>query len=104
LYPTDAGQKIDLTDDRDFSSTFADLVLIREEIAQRQLLESQLKQKIQQRMGDASNAIFETGNVSWKRSKDSQALDMAALLLDQPDLPMRYPLTKPGSRRFLITT
>lgn len=104
LYPSDAGQKIDLTDDRDFSSTFADLVLVREEIAQRQLLESQLKQKIQQRMGDASNAVFETGNVSWKRSKDSQALDMAALLLDQPDLSTRYPITKPGSRRFLVTT
>ncbi|MFJ7566470.1 YqaJ viral recombinase family protein [Herminiimonas sp. NPDC097707] len=104
LYPTDAGQRLDLTDDRDFSSAFADLVLVREEIAQRQLLESQLKQKIEQRMGDASNAVFETGSVSWKRSKDSQALDMAALLLDQPDLPTRYPLTKPGSRRFLITT
>ncbi|MES2027425.1 MAG: YqaJ viral recombinase family protein [Pseudomonadota bacterium] len=104
LYPADAGQRLDLTDDRDFSSTFADLVLIREEIVQRQLLESQLKQKIQQRMGDASNAVFETGSISWKRSKDSQALDMAALLLDQPDLPTRYPITKPGSRRFLVTT
>ncbi|RBA22900.1 YqaJ viral recombinase family protein [Herminiimonas fonticola] len=104
LYPTDGGQCLDLTDDRDYSSTFADLVMVREEITQRQLLEPQLKQKIQQRMGDASNAVFETGSVSWKRSKDSQALNMDALLLDQPDLPTRYSVTKYGSRRFLIST
>lgn len=104
LYPTDTGQRLDLTDDRDFSSAFADLVMVREEIAHRQVLEAQLKQKIQQRMGDASNAAFETGSVSWKKSKDSQALDMAALLLDQPDLPTRYPMTKSGSRRFIVTT
>ena len=104
LYPKDAGQRLDLTDDRDFSSTFADLVTVREEIANSQRWEAQLKQTIQQRMGDASTAVFKTGSVSWKRSKDSQAIDMDALLLDQPDLPTRYSVTKPGSRRFLIST
>lgn len=104
LYPADAGQCLDLTDDRDLSHTFADLVRVRQEIADRQEREAQLKQQIQQRMGDASTAVFETGRVSWKKAKDSQALDLDALLLDQPDLSARYALTKPGSRRFIVTT
>jgi predicted phage-related endonuclease len=47
---------------------------------------------------DATRAVFKTGEVSWKRSKDSVGVDMAKLLLDQPDLLTRYPLVKPGSR------
>jgi type VI secretion system secreted protein VgrG len=57
------------------SVAFSDLVAVREEIANRQKVEAELKQKIQQRMGDASRALFETGSVSWKRSKDSLGLD-----------------------------
>jgi hypothetical protein len=53
-------------------------------------------------MGEATKAKFETGEVSWKRSKDSRGLDTDKLLRDQPDLLQRYSITKPGSRRFLI--
>jgi len=104
LYPHDAGHTLDLTQDRDLSATFADLVSVREEIAHREQVEAQLMQKIQQRMAGASRAVFETGAVSWKRSKDSLGVDMEKLLQAQPDLLQRYPLTKPGSRRFLIST
>jgi len=104
LYPHDAGHTLDLTQDRDLSATFADLVSVREEIAHREQVEAKLMQKIQQRMADASRAVFETGAVSWKRSKDSLGVDMEKLLQAQPDLLQRYPLTKPGSRRFLIST
>ena len=104
LYPHDSGNSINLADDTEMSATFADLVNLRADIANREQLESLLKQKIQQRMGDASRAIFETGSVSYKRSKDSNGIDMAKLLLEQPDLHQRYPLIKSGSRRFLITT
>ena len=55
-------------------------------------------------MGDATKAIFDTGNVTWKRSKDGTGLDTASLLKDQPDLLQRYTLVKPGSRRFLVNT
>jgi hypothetical protein len=48
--------------------------------------------------------IFETGEVSWKRSKDSTTLDIAALKKDYPELLVRYTLPKPGSRRFLVNT
>lgn len=104
LYPRDSGNSIDLTDDRDLSAAFADLVTVRDEIANREKIEAELKQKIQQRMADASRAVFETGVVSWKRSKDGIGVDMAKLLQEQPDLLLRYPLVKPGSRRFLINT
>ena len=104
LYPHDSGNTLDLTQDSDLSATFADLVAVRQEIAHRQQVEAQLMQKIQQRMADASRAVFETGAVSWKRSKDSLGVDMEKLLQAQPDLLQRYPLTKPGSRRFLIST
>ncbi len=103
LYPRDYGKTIDLSHDRDLSAAFADLVAIQDEIGNREKVEAQLKQKIQQRMADASRALFETGVVSWKRSKDGVVVDMSKLLLAQPDLLERYPLVKPGSRRFLIS-
>ena len=68
------------------------------------IMEEKLKQRIQERMGDASRAIFATGSVSWKRSKDSVGLDTASLLKDQPELLARYPLVKPGSRRFIVNS
>lgn len=104
LYPQDSGNSIDLTQDRELSAAFADLVAIRNEITNREQIESQLKQMIQQRMGDASKAVFETGVVTWRRAKDSFGIDMAKVLQDQPDLGARYPLVKPGSRRFLIAS
>jgi len=104
LYPHDSGNSINLADDTEMSAIFADLVNLRIDIANREQLESLLKQKIQQRMGDASRAVFETGSVSYKRSKDGLGIDMPKLLVDQPDLVQRYPLIKSGSRRFLITT
>ena len=104
LYPKDTGVTIDLTHDTDLSAAFADLVIVRDEIANREKFESELKQKIQQRMADASKAVFESGEVSWKRSKDGVVLDTVKLLANQPDLLQRYSLVKPGSRRFLIST
>ena len=104
LYPHDSGNTIDLSRDSAMSAAFADLLTIRDEIANRAKVAEELKQRIQQRMGDASRALFETGDASFKRSKDGLGIDMDALLTDQPDLVQRYPLVKPGSRRFLINT
>lgn len=104
LFPQDAGNTLDLSEDIHLSVAYAELVKVREEIATRQEKEETLKQQIQQRMGDASRAIFATGSVSWKRSKDSTGLDTARLLKDQPELLQRYPLTRPGSRRFIINS
>lgn len=102
LYPRDSGNTLDLANDTAMSGTFNELLQIRALLEDYQAREALLKQRIQERMGDASRARFNTGTVSWKRSKDGTSLDTAKLLKDQPDLIKRYPLNKPGSRRFLI--
>lgn len=104
LYPRDSGQVLDLSIETDMSAAFSDLLAVRQVLANNQELESQLKQRIQQRMRDATRAVFETGEVSWKRSKDGVSLDVAKLLKDQPNLMSSYAQLKPGSRRFLIHT
>lgn len=102
LYPGHGG-RVDFTRDVRLSSTFADLVAVRAEIEARQTVEAQLKQTIQQAMGDATRAMFETGEVSFKRSKDSSTVDLKRLLADHPELKQPYALTKPGARRFLVS-
>ncbi|WP_250478848.1 MULTISPECIES: lambda-exonuclease family protein [unclassified Caballeronia] len=102
LYPGTGGT-VDFTDDRQLSSIFADLVAVRADIEQRKTQEALLKQTIQQAMGEADRANFETGSVSFKRSRDSAGVDVKRLLADHPDFAKRYALTKPGSRRFLVS-
>ena len=102
LYQQDAGNTVDFSQDRTLSATFADLVALRESITDQEKLEAKLKQTLQQAIGSASGAVFETGEVTWKKAKDSSVLDVATLLKDQPDLMQRYALVRAGSRRFLF--
>lgn len=102
LYPKDGGQVLDLSQDLELSAAFSDLLAVRQKLDQYGELEAQYKQQIQQRMGDASRAVFERGEISWKRSKDSTALDLARLQAEQPELVASYSKAKPGSRRFLV--
>jgi len=102
LYPKDNGQTIDLSDDLEMSAAFSDLLAIRQVLSNNSQCEAQLKQRIQQRLGDATKAVFQNGDITWKRSKDGSGLDTAALLKDQPELLSRYSLVKLGSRRFLV--
>lgn len=69
LYPSDRGDTLDLSEDDAFSDAFTNLVSVRAEIESRQAIESELKQRIQQRMGESSRVHFRSGAVSWKRSK-----------------------------------
>lgn len=102
LYPQDYGQTVDFSQNATLSATFSDLVQVRLSLADLESQEAQLKQTLQQAMGDASKAVFETGSVTWKKAKDSQVLDSKRLLQDQPELLQHYSTTKTGSRRFLI--
>ena len=104
LYPNDSGQTLDFTGDLEMSAAFSDLVAVRQVLAQHLKLESDLKQRIQQRMGEASRALFEGGDVSWKRSKDASSFDLNRLLRDRPELAVTYAKVTPGTRRFLINT
>jgi len=102
LYSQDAGTVLDLSTDPDLNQTFDQYLDLRQQIEQAEQQEEHLKQQLQQRMGDASQAVFAKGSVSWKRSKDSLSLDSKRLLKDQPHLLQQYPLHKAGSRRFLV--
>jgi putative phage-type endonuclease len=103
LYPG-AGGTVDFTDDRGLSSAFADLVTVRADIERRQQVEAQLRQTIVQAMGEADQAQFETGSVSYRRSRDGASVDLKRLLADHPEFAAQYTITKAGSRRFLVNT
>jgi putative phage-type endonuclease len=101
LYPGNAST-VDFRHDRNLSATFADLVSLKRDIAEREARAELLKQTLLHSIGDASVAQFETGEISFKRSKDSTGTDLKRLLADHPALATQYAITKPGSRRFLI--
>ncbi|RZL68720.1 MAG: endonuclease [Variovorax sp.] len=102
LYPRDNGERLDLTGDLEMSATFSDLLALRELLATTLEREAAVKQRIQQRMGEATRAQFDAGEVSWKRSKDGTTFDVERLLAVQPELATTYAAVKPGSRRFLV--
>lgn len=102
LYPRAVGSVVDLSDDLAMSAVFSDLLVVRQTLDTQLKLEAQLKQRIQQRMGDASTVLFETGEITWKRSKDGSTLDAKALALAHPALVQQFSVAKPGSRRFLV--
>ena len=102
LYPG-GGNTLDLCENRRLSDTFAELVALKDELEVRGKHAEQLKQTLQQAMGDAARAVFATGEVSFKRAQDGTSLDTKRLAQDHPDLVARYSTTKPGARRFLIS-
>lgn len=102
LWPRDNGETVDLRDDMEMSSAFSDLMALRRILADAEAREAQVKQRIQQRMGEATTARFDAGEVRWKRSKDSTVFDVDRLLLDQPGLVNAYSAPRSGSRRFTV--
>ena len=93
---------LDFSGDLVMSALFSDLLAVRQALKAQAEQEARIKQAIQQRMGSASRAVFETGAVSWKRSQDSQVLDSERLCRDEPELARCFMTTKPGSRRFTV--
>lgn len=102
LYPG-GGNTLDFCENRGLSDTFAELVALKDELEVRGKHAEQLKQTLQQAMGDAARAVFATGEVSFKRAQDGTSLDTKRLAQDHPDLVAQYSVPKPGARRFLIS-
>ncbi|MFV3335177.1 YqaJ viral recombinase family protein [Pseudomonas sp. NY15437] len=102
LYPLDQGRTLDFSGDVALSAAFDELKSVRANLDRQSKRETELKQQLQQAMGDASRAVFANGMVSWRKSKDSVTLDVTQLIKEKPYLLARYPTTKTGSRRFLI--
>ncbi len=102
LYPEDDGQTVDFRDNPGLTAAYVELKALRQFIDKKHAREAQLKQMLQQAMGEATRAEFTNGYVSWRKAKDSIGFDVARLLRDRPHLRDKYSLLKPGSRRFLI--
>ncbi len=102
LYPADSGQVVDFSANPALAIAYVELKSVRHNIAQQEKRESQLKQTLQQAMGEATRAQFSSGYITWKKAKDSTALDVATMLKEKPYLQVRYTVVKEGSRRFLI--
>lgn len=90
LYPQDNGRTLDLSGNPALSVAYVELKALKQTISKQQQREAELKQLLQQAMGDVSRATFAGGQITWKRSKDSTVLDTDNLLKDNPDLKARY--------------
>jgi putative phage-type endonuclease len=95
--------RLDFTGDEDLGRAFDALVTLREELDAMEHEAESLKQMIQQAMGDASKAVFAHGEVTYKRAKDSTALDTKRLTAECPDVAAMYAVTRPGARRFVLS-
>jgi putative phage-type endonuclease len=94
---------VDFSEDAALCAKFAELVAIKDGIDIQVEKAEILKQAVQEAMGDASKAIFQTGEVSFKRAKDSEVVDVKLLAQENPDLVAKYTSIHPGSRRFRIS-
>ena len=102
LYPEDNGQTVDFSGRAGLAAAYLELKAVRQSIGEKEKREAQLKQLLQQAMGEASRAEFSHGYISWKKAKDSSVLDVERMLKEKPYLQVRYAKLKEGSRRFLI--
>lgn len=102
LYPGN-DTTLDFSQDVARCETFTTLSALKVELEEKGQLAEQCKQTIQQAMGDASRAVFQGGVVTFKRSKDGTSLDTKRLTVDHPELAATYTVTRPGSRRFVLS-
>ncbi|AXB03276.1 MULTISPECIES: YqaJ viral recombinase family nuclease [Aeromonas] len=102
LFPRDDGETVDLSDSPEFNQLFEELLHLREHKEEVELRESQIKQRLQATLGEATAGLFADGKITWKRSKDRLAPDLDRLGQDHPDLLSHYVKPVPGSRRFTI--
>ncbi|HET7268816.1 MAG TPA: YqaJ viral recombinase family protein [Oleiagrimonas sp.] len=96
--------EVDFSGDDVLSGKFAELVSLQEELKDGEARAERLKQSLQEAMAEASKATFKTGEVTFRRSKDSEMTDVKRLAEEHPALVKKYRCTHPGSRRFRINT
>ena len=102
LYPKDNGQTVDFSGRAGLAAAYLELKAVRQYISEKETREAQLKQLLQQAMGEATRAEFSNGFISWRKAKNSIGLDVPQLLKEKPHLQAKYPLLKTGARRFLV--
>lgn len=96
--------EVDFSDHETLSEKFSDLVDLQEELKAGEGRAECLKQALQEAMADASKATFKTGEVTFRRSKDSESVDVKRLAEEHPEWIAAYRTIRPGSRRFRISS
>ena len=71
--PRDDGETVDLSPIRPNSTSCSRLLHLREHKEEVELRESQIKQRLQATLGEATAGLFADGKITWKRSKDRLA-------------------------------
>jgi len=103
LYPQHVPLAVeDLSQNEKANRLFTQLIKEKHHIEIHQNNFDETKHHIQMLMKDAERATFGTGSVTWKRSKDTIALDSKAVLKMHPELINEFPQNKAGTRRFQI--
>lgn len=93
---------LDLSGDIGLNRVFDALAALRAELDAKETLAEELKQTLQQAMGDACKAAFVHGVVTYKRAKDGTSLDAKKLAAEHPALAAQYTVTRSGARRFAL--
>lgn len=102
LYPQDSGDSLMFAADPYMEQIFRDLLQARAQLEADESRANGLKQAIQQRMGEATKAVFSAGSVTWKRTRESARFDADRFAREHPGLFEQYAKPKSGSRRFVI--
>ncbi|KXW58051.1 YqaJ viral recombinase family protein [Ferrovum myxofaciens] len=102
MYPSDRGEVLDYSEDGAMNKLFADYLTTRQAQNEVEAREALLKQQLQEKLGDATGAVFQQGKITWRKAKDSSTTDFKLLAAENPGLVAKYVSTKEGSRRFLV--
>jgi predicted phage-related endonuclease len=102
LFPRDNGLTVDLSESAEFNTLFTSLLAERQRKDDAEAREALIRQQIQNALGSATAALFQSGRVTWKKSKDRIAPDIDRLNAEHPTLLQQYTKPVPGSRRFVV--
>jgi putative phage-type endonuclease len=101
-YPKDTGKELIATDQ--IVPIVAELQDVRGKIDKLEMVKDSCENRIKSYMGEASALLGEGFKITWKATKDSEAIDYKGLLTElnpKPELVKRFTTIKPGVRRFL---
>jgi hypothetical protein len=101
--PLPGGQRpdVDFSKHAGLSAAFIELKAVRQSIADKETREAELKQMLQQAMGDASRAEFTNGYVSWRKAKTA-SVSMSLNCSRTSPTCRPLPTTENRCRRFLV--
>lgn len=104
-FPKDMGVEVVVEKGDSFLQTLIDLRDARQKLAELEDIESGLKNRIMNRMGEASKLISPIGTITWKTSKDGEKTDWEKIALAagaDAKLIKEFTAVKPGVRSFRV--